>query len=267
MACLLLGSSGPGVEMLQQRLHERGFDPAELTGRFGPGTYAAVRAFQQSVGLLADGHAGPNTIAALKAPSLTSNITLDQVVLIFPEAPRVNIQFHLPFVLKALRDSELAYKSMILMALGTIRAEAAAFQPIDEIVSPFNTSAGGNPFDKYDNRLDLGNQGPPDGARFKGRGFVQLTGRANYQRFGKAIGLGEGLVDDPDQANDPEIAAKLLAAFLKDKEDQIRRALQARDMAGARKLVNGGTHGLQYFKDAFQRGHGLVPDDVRVQTT
>jgi peptidoglycan L-alanyl-D-glutamate endopeptidase CwlK len=78
---------------------------------------------------------------------------------------------------------------MVLVALGTIRAEAATFQPVEEIVSPFNTSKGGQPFDKYDNRRDLGNLGPPDGARFKGRGFVQLTGRANYESFSKAIGL------------------------------------------------------------------------------
>jgi hypothetical protein len=261
-----LGSSGPEVERLQQHLREQGFDSGDVNGQFGPGTDAALRAFQQSVGLRADGLAGPNTIAALKSPSVTSNVTLDQVVAMFPQAPRKNIQLHLPFVLKALLTADLADKSMVLMALGTIRAEVAAFQPIDELVSPFNTSTGGHPFDKYDNRRDLGNEGPPDGARFKGRGFVQLTGRANYRQYSSAIGLGNELVRDPDLANDPEIAARLLAAFLKEKEASIRRALQAGDMATARKLVNGGRHGLEDFEDAFHRGQALVPDDVHVQT-
>jgi peptidoglycan L-alanyl-D-glutamate endopeptidase CwlK len=266
MEFLRLGSSGPRVATLQEQLRQRGFDPGEFAGRFGHGTDAALRAFQHSVGVPVDGLVGPNTVAALKMPSVASNITLHQVLPMFPGTPRVNTQFHLPFVLKALCDAELADKSMVLVALGTIRAESATFQPVEEIVSPFNTSTGGHPFDKYDNRRDLGNQGPPDGARFKGRGFVQLTGRANYESFSKAIGLGRQLVDDPDRATDPDIAARLLAAFLKDKEHSIRRALQAQDCAGARKLVNGGRHGLEDFEDVFHLGQALVPDDVRVQT-
>ncbi len=133
----------------------------------------------------------------------------------------------------------------------------------DERICTFNTSSCGHPFNKYDNLL--GNHGPPDGALFKGRGFVQLTGRANCTQFSAVLGMGTQLVDNPDLANDPDIAAQLLAAFLDDKEDRIRQALQAGDLATARKLVNGGTHGLAGFKDTFQRGQGLVPDDVQVQ--
>jgi len=265
MSSLLLGSSGPRVTELQQRLRQRGFDPGAVDGQFGPGTEAAVRAFQNSVGLSVDGQAGPNTIAALTMPSVTSNVTLDMVAQMFPATPRVNIQFHLPFVLKALLDAALANKSIVLVALGTIRAETARFQPIDEGISVLNTTPGGpHPFDKYDNRAELGNQGPPDGANFKGRGFVQLTGRANYSQFSNAIGLGDQLVQDPDLANDPDIAARLLAAFLGAKENQIRQALQASDLATARRLVNGGTHGLTDFEDAVLRGQGLIPDPVQV---
>ena len=265
MASLKLGSSGPQVTALQHQLAERGFDPGDGDGQFTAATDAAVRAFQQSVGLVADGQAGANTIAALTAPSVTSNIELDMVAPLFPATPSVNIRFHLPFVLKELFDARLADKSMVLMALGTIRAESAGFQPISEFQSKFNTSPGGQPFDLYDDRADLGNLGPPDGGLFKGRGFLQLTGRANYQTIGNAIGLGDQLVDQPELANDPGIAAKILAAFLGSKEAQIRNALQADDLATARKLVNGGTHGLADFTDAFQRGRDLIPDNVQVQ--
>jgi putative chitinase len=264
MASLQLGSSGAAVTELQQRLRERGFDPGAIDGQFGPGTGAAVRAFQNSVGLSADGKAGPNTVAALAMPSVTSNVTLDMVGQMFPATPRVNIQFHLPFVLKALLDATLADKSMLLMALGTIRAETGGFLPINEFESRSNTPAGGPPFALYDNRADLGNQGPPDGANFKGRGFVQLTGRANYTNFSSMIGLGDQLVQNPDLANDPDIAARLLAAFLSAKVNQIRQALQNNDLTTARKLVNGGIHGLADFEDAFQRGRGPIPDPVQV---
>jgi putative chitinase len=265
MASLQLGSTGPQVATLQQQLQQRGFDPGEVNGQFTAATEAAVRAFQQSVGLQPDGEAGPNTIAALAMPSVSSNVTLDMVVQMFPGTHPVNIQFHLPFILKALVDAELADKSMVLMALGTIRAETAAFLPIDEGISQFNTSPGGHPFDLYDSRTTLGNQGSPDGALFKGRGFVQLTGRDNYQRIGNAIGLGEQLIQNPDLANHPDIAARILAAFLKGEEDAIRQAIQANDLAKARKLVNGGSHGLADFTDAFQRGQNLIPDDPQVQ--
>jgi peptidoglycan L-alanyl-D-glutamate endopeptidase CwlK len=200
-------------------------------------------------------------------PSITSNVTADLVAPLFPGTPRVNIQFHLPFVLKSPMDAQLADKSMVLMALGTIRAETASFQPIDEFESPYNTPSGGPPFALYDNRADLGNRGPTDGADFKGRGFVQLTGGANYMHFSEVVGLGTQLVDNPDLANDPDIAAQLLAAFLKDKENRIRAALGANDLATARRLVNGGTHGLADFTDAYQRGQGLIPDSVQVQGT
>lgn len=59
----------------------------------------------------------------------------------------------------------------------------------------------------------------------KGRGFVQLTGRHNYKRYGNEIGLGDELVNSPDRANEPEIAAKLLAYFLKSKEMDIKKAI------------------------------------------
>jgi peptidoglycan L-alanyl-D-glutamate endopeptidase CwlK len=265
MPSLNLGSSGLRVTELQQLLQQHGFDPGATDGQFGPGTGAAVRAFQRSVGLPDDGVAGPNTLAALKMPSVTSNVTANLVAPLFPGTPRVNIQFHLPFVLKSLLVAQLADKSMVLMALGTIRAETASFQPIDEFESSYNTPAGGPPFALYDNRADLGNRGPTDGADFKGRGFVQLTGRTNYTHFSSLLGLGTQLVENPDLANDPDIAARLLAAFLKDKENRIRSALAANDLATARKLVNGGTHGLADFTDALQRGQALVPGNVQVR--
>jgi peptidoglycan L-alanyl-D-glutamate endopeptidase CwlK len=201
-------------------------------------------------------------------PSVSSTVALDIVAQMFPATPRANLQFHLPFVLKALHDATLTDKPMVLAALATIRAETASFLPIDEFESPLNTTLGGRqPFDKYDYMTQLGNQGPPDGANFKGRGFIQLTGRANYTKFSSVIGLGDQLVQIPDLAGDPGIAARLLAAFLGAEASRIRQALQNNDLATARKLVNGGTNGLADFEDAFRRGLGLIPDPVQVSFT
>jgi len=147
---------------------------------------------------------------------------------------------------------------MVLMALATIRAETAGFLPISEMVSKYNTSPGGQPFDLYDYRSDLGNQGPPDGERYRGRGFIQLTGKDNYRRYGQKIGVGEMLVDNPELANSPQIAAQILSSFLKDKELKIREALQDNRLDTARRQVNGGTYGLADFTKAYRTGETLV---------
>jgi peptidoglycan L-alanyl-D-glutamate endopeptidase CwlK len=263
MQVLRKGSTGPEVAELQTELKTRGFSPGAIDGRFGPGTEAAIIAFQQSEGLLADGIAGGRTLSALgfdelPAPADLGVITVDVASRIFPTTPLDLLKTNLPLLLAALGEVGLASTEMALMALATVRVETGSMKPISEFVSRFNTSPGGHPFDLYDNRKDLGNQGPPDGERFKGRGFVQLTGRNNYRRYSEALGLGTQLIDEPDLANDPKIAASLLVHFLKDRERAIKEALVMRNFAGARRLVNGGSHGLPEFTAAYQLGERLL---------
>jgi peptidoglycan hydrolase-like protein with peptidoglycan-binding domain len=267
MANLKEGSSGPEVTNLQQLLKEKGFDPGVIDGKFGPGTEAAVMAFQRSEGLTGDGIAGRQTLAKLAgetpAPDqqpqdITDQVTVDRVAKMCPFAPLGNIKKYLPDVLTTLKQRGLGDKQMVLMAIGTIRAETGRFEPISEFKSRFNTSPNGHPFDLYDKRKDLGNRGEPDGNSFKGRGFIQLTGRANYQKFSSQLGLGTGLVDNPELANDAKVAADLLALFLKDKETRIRAALRDGDLAAARKLVNGGHHGLTEFSETYRIGDAVL---------
>lgn len=60
----------------------------------------------------------------------------------------------------------------------------------------------------------VGNQGGDDGWNYRGRGFNQLTGIKNYEKYGNMIGMGDKLVENPELVNDPEIAAKIAIAFL-----------------------------------------------------
>jgi peptidoglycan L-alanyl-D-glutamate endopeptidase CwlK len=182
-------------------------------------------------------------------------VTPDQIQPMFPATPPANIAANLPHVLAALTGTGLIDTAMLLMALATIRAETESFRPIAEAVSRFNTSPGGHPFDLYDRRTDLGNQGPPDGASFRGRGFVQLTGRTNYTRYASELSL--DLVNNPALACEPAIAARLLAHFLAARQTAIRHALSEDDLATARRLVNGGTHGLDRFTAAYRTGQAI----------
>jgi peptidoglycan L-alanyl-D-glutamate endopeptidase CwlK len=266
MDTLRPGSTGDDVKRLQERLSKLGFPPGKIDGDFGPGTEAALRAFQQSRMMLADGIAGPRTLTKLgliRDASLTSvipQVTVEKTCVMFPFTPRKNIAANLPVVLQELLNAEMGDKPMVLMALATIRAETEGFVPVSEGKSRWNTSPGGKPFDLYDKRVDIGNSQAGDGALYCGRGFIQLTGKANYKFHGKAIGMGNQLVDNPELANDPEIAARLLCSFLKDKEGEIKAALVANDLRHARRLVNGGSHGLEQFSDCYQRGFPLLQD-------
>ncbi|MBS0274453.1 MAG: peptidoglycan-binding protein [Proteobacteria bacterium] len=197
----------------------------------------------------------------LAATDYLSKVRDINVFPIFPGTPQGNITANLRFVCDGLRACNLDDRPMLLMALGTIRAETASFRPISEGVSQYNTSPGGQPFDLYDPPTQiartLGNTHTGDGAKFKGRGFVQLTGRANYGRIGTQIG--KDLIGNPELGNDPATAGRVLAQFLKNNESAIRTALRNNDLAKARKLVNGGSHGLDAFEDAYNKGKISLP--------
>lgn len=177
-----------------------------------------------------------------------------------PATPLANIKTHLPSVLAGLRDKGLLDREMVLMALATIRAETEGFVPINEFVSKYNTDK--TPFDKYEPGTNvgkiLGNTQPGDGARFRGRGFVQLTGRYNYNQIGAQISA--NLIVTPTLANDSTLAGLILAQFLLNKQDIIRAALSSGDLKAARKAVNGGTHGFDRFEDTYTRGDALLPE-------
>ena len=101
-------------------------------------------------------------------------------------------------------------------------------------------------FAKYDGRKDLGNVQPGDGARFKGRAFIQLTGRFNYEKYDKKLGI--DLVGKPELALDPKVAAKILVQYF------IDHGCDVWSLRGhwrkVRRLVNGGLNGYDHFSDA-----------------
>lgn len=261
------GDSGAPIRRLRRELaRQLGDDAREFAGlargdAIDAAVEAATRRWQAGVGLIADGVVGPRCQHVLGLrQQLPMEIALDpdRVQQLFPATKPANIKRYLPYLVSALASCGLRDRTMICAALGTIRAESEGFLPMAEMLSQFNTRAGQAPFGIYDGRRDLGNSQPGDGARFRGRGFVQLTGRANYLRYGQALGV--DLIAHPDLANAPEVAASLLAQYLADRVDGLRAALLDGRFALARKMVNGATHGLERFRDVFMRADQVWPE-------
>ncbi|HET6554041.1 MAG TPA: C1 family peptidase [Dyella sp.] len=263
---LMKGAAGPEVADLRKRLASVLGDEAKNFPGLATGTSfdatvdAAARRWQAGIGVLADGIVGPYCQSLLGMITLQPTavpLTLDTVRQLFPATKASNIARFLPYVAAALNVAGLRDRPMICAALGTIRAESEGFVPIAEFPSHFNTTPGMPPFSAYDGRKSLGNTQPGDGARYRGRGFVQLTGRANYHAYSSAIGI--DIESYPDLANAAEPAAVLLAVFLANAATRMRAALAGNDYAGARKLVNGGTYGLDKFRNVFQLAADVWP--------
>lgn len=106
---------------------------------------------------------------------------------------------------------------------------------------------------QYEGRKDLGNIYRGDGVKYKGRGFIQITGRANYTQAGKELGI--DLVNHPELAEKPDIAIKVSIWYWKNKVRP--RISNFNNTKAVTKTVNGGLNGLaarekytQHFKAA-----------------
>lgn len=150
--------------------------------------------------------------------------------------PIENIEKNLPLIYSAMAVHKINKLNGQIATLATIGTETP-FTPISEI-------GGVSYFTKmYEGRKDLGNTEPGDGAKYKGRGYIQITGRYNYGKYGKLIGI--DLVSDPEKAKDPEIAAKIACLYIRDHGCDVWA--ERGHWYKVRRLVNGGTNGMDHF--------------------
>jgi predicted chitinase len=157
-----------------------------------------------------------------------------------PYGPLDRVRTNWPIIEAALDRRGVYSPLSAVAAISTIAVETGRFYPIREQGGPTYLT------NLYENRKDLGNVNPGDGARYCGRGFVQITGRANYTRFGSEIG--KDLAANPDLALDPSIAADILALFFH--ERHIPEYADQQNWEMVRRRVNGGLTGWQRFIDA-----------------
>ncbi len=93
----------------------------------------------------------------------------------------------------------------------------------------------------YEGRTDLGNTQPGDGKRFKGRGLIQLTGRANYQEYSNDTGI-DYVAQPRLLATDPEVAADVAGWFWAKRG--LNALADADDVRSVTRRINGGFNGL-----------------------
>lgn len=108
--------------------------------------------------------------------------------------------------------------------------------------------------------FNLGNSQPGDGYKYRGRGFIQLTGRANYEACGKYLGL--DFLNNPDLASDPDVAVKTALWYWRVQRPRIPAMAQAGDTLGVTKAINGGTTGLD---DRIKRVNAYLQRDDLVK--
>jgi hypothetical protein len=115
-----------------------------------------------------------------------------------PFGPIENVRANWPLVEAALDAAEIYSPLCAVAAISTIAAESGSF-------SPMKSGGPANLANLY--------------AKFYGRGFIQITGRRDYGHFGREIG--QDLIENPDAALDPRIAAGILAVYFKERNVRV----------------------------------------------
>jgi hypothetical protein len=206
----------------------------------------------------------PNTVSELdilRTYLLSEDFMSTLKAQVFPYTPISDISNNWPLIVEALEKQGLLNKDMVCYVLATVLVENDKFKPILERPSRYSTKSGKPPYDfsKYDTHPGLGNTKPGDGSFYRGAGFIQLTGRANYTDMDSKLGLDGGLIEHGAvAANQPNIAAAILAQYFKDREARVNPALETRNFVTLRRIVNGGTMHLGKFQDGFIKVESIL---------
>lgn len=272
MSVLKVGSTGDLVKKLQEKLG------AGADGSFGPGTEAKLKAWQTANGLTADGIAGPATLAKLGISESAAPVAA-AVAIPASEFKLAALKGHVPdAVLAQIPDTAAKFGITNTLRLAHFLAqcghESGGFKAVQENL---NYSADGlkKIFGKYfpgnlnesyarqpekiaarvyASRMGNGDEASKEGFKFRGRGYIQLTGKSNYASFDK-------FVEDDIMANPDLVATKYPLAsaawFFNNNKLWSICDQGATDavVTSVTKRVNGGTIGLadriKHFKEYY----------------
>ncbi|WNM70278.1 endolysin [Myxococcus phage Mx1] len=162
-------------------------------------------------------------------------LTDTQLAKIMPKLAAGKRKEYLPHLNAAMAEAKVDTPKRMAAFLAQLAHESAQFRYMEEIAS-------GAAYDKSVNpklAAKLGNTQPGDGVRYKGRGPIQLTGRANYRACGDALGV--DLEDRPELAATPEVGFRVAAWYWTSRK--LNAKADAGDFDGITKSINGGFNG------------------------
>lgn len=258
------GSKGPEVKKIQEKL---GVEP---TGNFGPKTEAAVKAWQKANGLKDDGIVGPNTLMKMGINVAAASVAPTAAPVTIPPSSfkLENLKGHIPdAVIAQIPDTAAKFGITNVLRLAHFLAqcghESGGFKAVSENLNysadglkkifpkyfpgNLNESYARNP-EKiasrvYASRMGNGDEASKEGFKFRGRGYIQLTGKSNYTAFGKFIG--EDTIANPDLVATKYPLASAAFFFNSNKLWAIcDKGADDATVTAVTKRVNGGTIGL-----------------------
>jgi putative chitinase len=169
-------------------------------------------------------------------------LTVEQLMSIVPVIPAARRDAFLPFLQAAMTEFAIESPARAAAFLAQLAHESGQFRFMEEIWGPTPAQRRYEPVSTL--ATNLGNTQVGDGKRFKGRGPIQITGRANYRRFGDL--LGADLVSEPARAALPEIAFRIAGLYWA-RKGLNELADRATDDAFREitRRINGGFNGLE----------------------
>lgn len=166
-------------------------------------------------------------------------ITELQLKQIYPYSTSANRLKYLPYFNQYLKEYGITTDVRLWAYLSQIGHESGQLRYSEEIASG----------KAYEGRKDLGNTFEGDGIRFKGRGLIQLTGRANYQSLSNSFGV--DFIQEPELLQEPEWAVKSSLWFWKAKN--LNTIADSGNFELLTRRINGGLTGLSDRLEIFER--------------
>jgi putative chitinase len=243
------------VKMVQVLLNENlgqliPYAPLSITGKADQQTLVMIGEFQSRVMKSAkpDQRVDPGgtTLQKLHA-GISPTLTAEKLQVIMANASAANIARYFQALVNMMANSQINTPLRIAHFLAQVGHESGDLIYSEEI-------ADGS---AYEGRADLGNTQPGDGPRFKGRGLIQLTGRANYTAFGKA--RGRDFVTPQNYltiATDANLAVDVSCWFWT--VHGLNAKADADNLNGITTTINGGLNGLADRAAHLQRAKCLL---------
>lgn len=177
-------------------------------------------------------------------------VTDDELRQIMPNCPSARRAEYLPYIQQAMEEFAITSYLREAAFLAQLAHESGELRYMEEIASGA----------AYEGRKDLGNTQPGDGKRFKGRGPIQLTGRANYKRYGDLLGL--DLINNPTIAATPQVGFRIAGQFWK--LNGLNELADQQKFETITRRINGGLNGQPDRVKYYQRAKNVLNKDDAV---